>query len=1119
MSLHGVSGSLVSGAVLEEAVATAWRETTEPHRRAAITRLHRWWSRVGRAVGPASSVRAVLDVAVLPLMELLGYRVAHLEPHGDGFAGVLGGGRSPVVVLRTTAWGVESERAWRDTVRAGRSAGARWGFVCTGSHLRVIDASRSWSRRALEFDLADTMSDERSATAFWALIRRETLDATPGPSALERTIDQSDRHTVAVCTTLREGVFEALAALIGGLAAPDRRGAPPHPEPRLEQAITIVYRMLFLLFAEARTLVPVWHRVYRDAYTMDALCQRSIEGPDPRGLWTTLQAMSRLAHAGCRAGDLTVTAFNGRLFSPRHTPLAEHGTVPDAAVQRAVLALATAPAADGRHRISYADLGVEQLGAVYERVLEYEPAPTRGPEVLVRTSHERKATGSFYTPRAMTEFLVRRTLHPLVEGRSAEEILKLRVVDPAMGSGAFLVAACRYLAGAAERSLIDAGEWVRDNGVRARRAELRRTVAQRCLYGVDLNPMAVQLARLSLWLTTLAAGRPLTFLDHHLAAGDSLIGAGLADLARRPPGGRARRAPLDTASLPLFDADAAGDMAMQVLPERFRLAAEASDTAAAVHEKERALAALLAPSTPLARWKAAADLWCAGWFWRDGVLSTGVYQDVVSSLVDGSSSLAPRQLARVMDTAADIARQHRFFHWELEFPEVFFDDEGRRGPAAGFDAVLGNPPWDMLRADTGDRAAREQSRPDRAARLRFFRDAGVYRTSSGGHANRYQLFAERALHLTRPGGRVGLILPSGLATDHGSGDLRRTIFDAVAIDCVFGFENRARIFPIHRDVKFLLLSGTAGGRTERLRCSFGHATTEWLEQLPDAATEDVSEARPVVITRGFIEMLDPQQMTFPLLSNTTDLAMLAHAMAVAPRLDDPCGWHALFGRELNATEDRPHFVERSRQPAPGHLTVVEGKHLEPFRVRTEESTVAVPRAAAAALMNPARTFARCRIAYRDVASATNRLTIIAAMLTPDVISTHTLYCLKTMMGETSQYCLLALLNSLVANYLVRLQVTTHVTTAVMARLRVPRPGGHSPAFCELARLARSIERTGTSDIDAYARLNAIAARLYQLSTTQYEHVVSTFPLLPAAVRRACLRAYEPSALGRDARTR
>jgi hypothetical protein len=1135
--IPGITGSLIANAFLTEVLLPEFLRGGDSESQRAISRLRRWWRRSERLLGPASSARAILDIAVLPLVELLGYEVRQLQPHSGGFIGTLGRTEEQPVVLTTTTWNHDLGVAWRDTVRAGRVTGASWGLVCSGRTARVVDASRTWSRRIIDFDLSTSLADERGALAFWALCRAASLLPVQGGSGLREIVQRSDEHGLAVCSTLGDGVLDALSALLTSLE--EGKGAKSlrlSNRDAFEQSLTIVYRLLFLLFAEARALVPTWHHVYRDAYTIEALCKRSLTRRQPRGLWAALQAISRLAHAGCQAGDLIVTAFNGRLFAPIHTPLAERTRVRDEVVARAVVSLATSRGPGGRRRISYADLGVEQLGAVYERVLDYEPSAAAGPIVLTRTSCERKASGSFYTPRSMTDFLVRRALSPLVEGQSVERILSLRIVDPAMGSGAFLVAACRYLAAAAERALSDDGEWMADTNNGARTAELRRLVAQRCLYGVDLNPMAVQLARLSLWLTTLARDRPLTFLDHHLAAGDSLLGASFDDLARQFPGRRRRPSSIDP-TLPLFGDETAEHLAKRVLPDRFRLARDPDDSPAAVRDKERTLARLVMAGTPLSRWKGAADFWCAGWFRPAGVLSPGVYADVVGSLLDQRAALTERHRDALVAESGDLAQRYRFFHWPLEFPEIFFDEAGRCRPDGGFDAVIGNPPWDVLRADTGNRQTRDHARRDRDARLRFFRDAGIYQSQGRGHPNRYQLFLERALQLTRSGGRVGLILPSGLATDQGSSSLRRTLLDSVDVDRLIGFDNRRSIFPIHRDVKFLLLTGTKGSRTDRLTCAFGRSDAEWLDQLPDAPADDPPAARPIVLSRTLLETWDRDHLAFPLLPRSIDLEILAHASERVLRLGDATGWGATFGRELNATDDKEHFVarhgntprkhgdtetrhantearrgnteSRRRQTNGGQLlTVVEGKHVEPFRLLKDASTVGILRSSAAALLDPDRTFGRRRLAYRDVASSTNRLTLIAAILPADTVSTHTLFCLKTRLSDSSQYCLLALLNSLVANYLVRLQVTTHVTTALMARLPVPRPAGDDWQFRALATLARSLEKTGISDNHSYARMNAIVADLYQLSAAQYEHVLGTFPLLPESLRVACSDAYK-----------
>jgi hypothetical protein len=262
-----------------------------------------------------------------------------------------------------------------------------------------------------------------------------------------------------------------------------------------------------------------------------------------------------------------------------------------------------------------------------------------------------------------------------------------------------------------------------------------------------------------------------------------------------------------------------------------------------------------------------------------------------------------------------------------------------------------------------------------------------------------------------------------------------------------------------------------------------------------------------VMPRSLIESWDPDHLAVPLLSERRDLDVLANVTINVPALAARSGWGVRFGRELNATEDRHHFVPVATAAA-DFLRVIEGKHLEPFRVRCDQSAFAISPATAATLLDAKSTFGRRRLAYRDVASATNRVTLIAALLPGEAVSTHTVFCLKTVLGDSSQYCLLALLNSLVANYLVRLQVSTHVTTALMARLPVPRPPGDSEPFRELAHLARSLEKTGIeANRAAYVRINTIAAHLYGLTPTLYEHVVGTFPLLPQSLRDECVSDY------------
>jgi hypothetical protein len=864
-----------------------------------------------------------------------------------------------------------------------------------------------------------------------------------------------------------------------------------------EQALTIVYRVLFLLFADARLLVPLWHPVYRESYSIESLREAAQRSPHRAGCWDALRAIARLAHSGCRAGDLRVTAFNGRLFSPARTPLAERRDLDDAAAERAVLALSTRPAPDrgGREPVAYRDLGVEQLGAVYETLLEYQPRVTGRHPATVRLesgSGARKATGSFYTPQPIAEYLVRRTLGPLVRGASAENILRLRVVDPAMGSGAFLVAACRYLATAYEHALVSAGGGLASDITEQDRIGIRRTVAERCLYGVDLNPMAVQLARLSLWLATLAADRPLTFLDHRLTTGNSLVGTWLRDLRRRPEGRAARR----LSTLPLFPDHLLAEALGGALPIRFSLEAAPAGTIEQVRAKERALASLTRPDAVLSRWKRIANIWCATWF-ASG--TSRVPAEAFTALSDcvlaGSSALPDVATRTFLEAAEAVALTHRFFHWELEFPEVFFEEGGHRMARPGFDAVLGNPPWDMMRADGHPRESRSRANDDAASVVRFTREAGIYHSQSTGHANRYQLFVERSVALTRPGGRIGLVLPSGLATDHGSASLRRLLFDRCDVDAIVGIDNRRGVFPIHRGLRFLLVTASCGSPTRQVACRLGLEDAGALEQVGDGPVE--TAFFPVHLSPAMLERLSGPDLAIPNVKNAMDLAIAEKAAALFPALGSAHGWGATFGRELNATDDRDVFL-----PAGRGLPIVDGRHLEPFRVAVGSSLRSIDRADARRLLGPNR-FDRPRLAYRDVASATNRLTLVAAMLPEACVSTHTVFCLRTPLPSRAQYFLCGLFNSYVVNFLVRLRVTTHVMTSLVERLPLPTADAAPAAFRDVSALGRLLSRR--SNPTAAATLNARVAQLYQLTPAEFAHILSSFPLIPAEQRQAALQ--------------
>ena len=1130
-----------------------------------------WWRAAEARLGPASGLQATFEVGAVPLLRLLGHHLVSVRIDLGAkratarLTGAAGRGAAALIV----PWNADLGAAWRAAVAVGIAADVPWCLCFNGPTLRIVDAQRSWTKRYVELDLGACASarevavlvpvlasaralaggnpanragahpDARMAAAqarpheprrgsgtapLCSSAGRRPVGATPG---LEAIVDASNRYTARVCGSLQAGVLSARRAFEIAFErerpASARGGGQAPGDGGPNDALTVVFRLLFLLYAEARSAVPLWHPIYRDSYSVGVLRDAVERGADPRGLWESLQAIARLAHAGCAVDTLRVSAFNGQLFSPDAAPRAESARLDDGLVREALLALTTS-AGRGRpaHRIAFADLGVEQLGAVYERLLDEDAVDGHdagngsdtGPSRPASVSR-RKTTSSFYSPRSITEYLVRRTLHPLASGATPTAVLALRVLDPAMGSGAFLVAACRYLAEAYEAALVRAGDLDPGDATDADRAAFRRLVAQRCLFGVDLNPMAVQLARLSLWLATLAAGLPLTFLDHRLRQGNSLVGAAPEDLVRQPPGTSRRAVPL-----PLFDGEEVAAVWRHSVAARIELAEQADTSADVVHAKEQRLRALAARGTPLATWRRLADLWCALWFWdaASPAPPPAAYGALCDAIRGRDCSIPPRQRDAWLGAADQTSRRAAFFHWQLEFPEVFAEASGLPRAEGGFDAVLGNPPWDMVRGDSGGPAARAAARANADRLTRFVRGAGLYTGAHEAHGNLYQLFVERALSLLKPGGRLGLVVPWGLLADHGSGAVRARVLRTCRCDALVSLTNRHAIFPIHRSVHFALVTATSGTPTRRLACRLGESDPASLDTLPDAGAPPA--AYPVGIDLAWLQRIAGPGLPVPELQTPEDLALVERLFAAAPPLGSEAGWGARFGRELNATDDRARFTRGG-----GGLPVLEGKHIAPFEVATRDVSLRLPLRAAPRRLAEQRPWERARLAVRDVASSTNRVTIIAAVLPAGTVSTHTLNCLRTPADESAQWFLCALLNSYVLNYLARLWVSTHVTGALLERLPAPRPAGDDPRGEEIAGLAAGLARARAErplaapahrtrrrhehadpPDHAHARLQAHVAALYGLDIRQFSFVLGHFPLVPERDRQAALEA-------------
>ncbi len=688
-----------------------------------------------------------------------------------------------------------------------RGADKFWGILTNGGQWRLYHRQTSYRLDTFyEVDLAALLSengDLETFRYFYCLFRRDAFvpDAS-GTSLLDLVLRESQQYTIAVSDDLKNRVYDALRLLIGGFLNFPRNGFDKANPPLNEihtNCLILLYRLLFILYAESRGLLPVENPDYAARYSLAALAGTIHETLDREDLiiptisdyWARLHGLFTLINDGW--GDL-IPQYNGGLFNPEHHPfLEEHELGNDALAQ--VIELLTRTEKD--ERIAYRDLDVRHLGNIYEGLLEYQPqiaaqdlvivskkggeavAPKSSPnqevaypegEVYLLTDKgERKATGSYYTPDYIVRYIVENTLAPLCEGKSVDEILSLKILDPATGSGHFLVGVVDYLA----EELIThpgAAHMTETASEETELAYWRRRVVESCVYGVDLNPMAVELAKLSLWLHTVAKGEPLSFLDHHIRCGNSLIGAKIENLSHLPELKKNRRQTSESQTefsmtFPFTDRVATA-IGQYLLIEETE-----SRTADQIHKKEHQLDIA---QQMLRFHKGVANLWTSVYFGNN--VSRPTYHQALNALRSKDTDALENLLS--YRRAQEIAKEKRFFHWEIEFPEVFRDKYGREKDNPGFDAVIGNPPYVSV----------TNIEPDfRNYLLKQF-------TTATGRFDLYIIFAEQALRLLRTHGMFGFIQPIKFAIYANGKTLRDFLLGQTQIE-QFVDVSQCRIFP------------------------------------------------------------------------------------------------------------------------------------------------------------------------------------------------------------------------------------------------------------------------------------------------------------------------------------
>ncbi|MEZ3172427.1 TaqI-like C-terminal specificity domain-containing protein [Halorubrum sp. RMP-47] len=727
---------------------------------------------------------------------------------------------------------------------------ARWAVLTDGKKWRLYYGPTSHRLDSYyEVDLPTVLEkgDLEDFKYFYLFFRHGAfLEDAGGDCFLDDVYDESNVFAQDLGEDLQDNIYEAIKILSEGyLQYPENDLDEEDLDLIHDSSLIYLYRLIFVLYAEAegRDLLDTDNEIYEESYSLNSLKQEvaeELKSGDPKyrdwqdDLSSRLDELFELIDQGSKSRgipkeDLHIPAYNGGLFrtdpdeddSTEAKFLAEH-TVGDAYLARVVelLTRSRQPNGTGKIFVDYSSLDVRHLGSIYEGLLEYQLHVADGPltvddgeyveteegddvvvesgEVYLTTgSGERKATGSYYTPEYVVEYIVDETLGPLVDNvredlvgqttyrkgddeagtfadEFAERVFDLKILDPAMGSGHFLTSAVDYLA----REIIDAQErQAAQQGVETVDEErdinwARRKVAQRCIYGVDLNPLATELAKVSLWLRTLAAEQPLAFLDHHLKTGNSLVGSDIEDVLANGNGTNS-----EDGQLTLQESFAhTRQQALEHVMERFQdLLSIDNETLEDAKEMESVYDDVREDEL-YQHLLAMSNVHAAEQFGFD--IPSDAHNRMAEALRDDSWEQIQSQ--DWFGEAQRAANEQRFFHWELEFPLVFYNDDGVRKTNQGFDAVIGNPPYGMLQPENTDEQVLEYLN-------------GKFRTSEY-KIDFYVLFTERVIDLTRTLGRYGLILPNTFLVNTYAEKLRqellsRTQIQSLAVSDDYLFED------------------------------------------------------------------------------------------------------------------------------------------------------------------------------------------------------------------------------------------------------------------------------------------------------------------------------------------
>ncbi len=833
------NSNLFSGYYLDERVADLDAWDCDEEAEAAFEQIRDRWEREGSLL-PSYNEDELIDTWIADVLDALGYGTSSevTLPDGGGYVDrllfenedvrrdsatqALDGGTEghfsrAVAILEAKQWDADFERffseqrSYRDASHQikyylERTPGdLRWGVLTDGKKWRLYGTKDYETQTYYEVDLPEVLESGslEAFKYFYVFFRPDAFVEHAGSSFLDDVWTESETAAQELGEDLQDNVFRALRVLGKGFVESNDLEIDPDDEAARdelkEQSLVLLYRLMFVLYAESRGLIdpddPAASEEYQEYFSLEA--KRSeiledVEGLDVESgaafadeysrfsssIWGRLTELFELIDEG--EEELDVPPYNGGLFSREDHAFLTENEVTDPYIAEVIFWLSTTENDDGEHvPADYADLDTRHLGSIYEGLLEHEfrIAPEAGVAAVtadggqvwksgdevavadavevveegglyvVNDEGERKATGAYYTPDYVVTYIVEETVDPLLdeihadlraEGYEPEtvgyaaafftRVQGLSVLDPAMGSGHFLTKATGYLS----KQVMDEVRALDEQAGFLDEQHIRREISKEVIYGVDINGMAVELAKLSMWLETLAADQPLAFLDHHLKAGNSLVGSDVTEVLSDDTEERGGQLTLTQAF-----ARVRQDTLEHVMELMADLLAFDNETLDDVKSMEELYDEIR--DDPLyKRLFQLANVHTAEEFGVD--VPADAYERMAGAIEDEADWAEIRDEPWFINAQAT-ADEQDFFHWELEYPEVFFDSDGEKLAGAGFDAVVGNPPY---------------------VRMEEFKSLKEYLASiyevHAARTDLYTYFIERSTELTRLGGEYGSII-------------------------------------------------------------------------------------------------------------------------------------------------------------------------------------------------------------------------------------------------------------------------------------------------------------------------------------------------------------------------